>query len=71
MSQKMKIVAAKEAIKSVKNNMNLGLGTGSTVDEFLKLLSFEIKNGLNIDGEMKGFTPTHVKMKTKKISVYN
>ena len=47
MSQKMKIVAAKEAIKSVKNNMNLGLGTGSTVDEFLKLLSFEIKNGLN------------------------
>ncbi|MDA9034499.1 ribose-5-phosphate isomerase RpiA [Hyphomicrobiales bacterium] len=50
MSQKMKIVAAKEAIKSVKNNMNLGLGTGSTVDEFLKLLSFEIKNGLNIFG---------------------
>ena len=31
----------------------------------------KIKNGLNIDGEMKGFTPTHVKMKTKKISVYN
>ena len=50
MSQKMKIVAAKEAIKSVKNNMNLGLGTGSTVDEFLKLLSAEIKNGLNIFG---------------------
>ncbi len=37
MSQKMKIVAAKEAIKYVKNNMKLGLGTGSTVDEFLKL----------------------------------
>ena len=50
MSQKMKIVAAKEAIKYVKNNMKLGLGTGSTVDEFLKLLSVEVKNGLNILG---------------------
>ena len=43
MSQKMKIRAAKEALKSVENNMKLGLGTGSTVDEFLKLLSLEIK----------------------------
>ena len=50
MSQKMKIVAAKEAIKYVKNNMKLGLGTGSTVDEFLKLLSVEVNNGLNILG---------------------
>ena len=50
MSQKMKIIAAKEALKSVENNMKLGLGTGSTVDEFLKLLSLEIKNGLSIIG---------------------
>ena len=50
MSQKMKIVAAKEAIKYVKNDMKLGLGTGSTVDEFLKLLSVEVNNGLNILG---------------------
>ena len=50
MSQKMKIVAAKEAVKYVKNNMKLGLGTGSTVDEFLKLLSTEVKNGLDISG---------------------
>lgn len=50
MSQKMKIAAAKEAIKYVKNNMKLGLGTGSTVDEFLKLLSAEVKNGLDIFG---------------------
>ena len=50
MSKEMKINAAKEAISFVKDGMNLGLGTGSTVDEFLILLSKEIKNGLNICG---------------------
>ena len=50
MSKQMKINAAKEAISFVKDGMNLGLGTGSTVDEFLILLSKEIKNGLNICG---------------------
>ena len=50
MSRKMKIIAAKEAIKFVKNGMKLGLGTGSTVKEFLLLLSDEIKNGLSITG---------------------
>ena len=50
MSRKMKIIAAKEAIKFVKNGMKLGLGTGSTVNEFLLLLSDEIKNGLSITG---------------------
>ena len=41
MSKEMKINAAKEAISFVKDGMNLGLGTGSTVDEFLILLSKE------------------------------
>ena len=50
MSKQMKINAAKEAISFVKDGMNLGLGTGSTVDEFLIFLSKEIKNGLNICG---------------------
>ena len=50
MSRKMKIIAAKEAMKLVKNGMKLGLGTGSTVNEFLLLLSQEIKNGLSITG---------------------
>ena len=50
MSRKMKIIAAKEAMKLVKNGMKLGLGTGSTVNEFLLLLSEEIKNGLSITG---------------------
>ena len=47
MSKEMKINAAKEAINFVEDGMKLGLGTGSTVDEFLILLSKEIKNGLN------------------------
>ena len=42
MSKEMKINAAKEAINFVKDGMKLGLGTGSTVDEFLILLSKEI-----------------------------
>ena len=50
MSKEMKIIAAKEAITFVKDGMKLGLGTGSTVDEFLILLSKEIQNGLNICG---------------------
>ena len=50
MSKEMKINAAKEAINFVKDGMKLGLGTGSTVDEFLILLSKEIKNGLSICG---------------------
>lgn len=45
MSDKMKIVAAQEAIKNVKDKMNLGLGTGSTVNEFLKILSEKVKGG--------------------------
>ena len=50
MSKEMKIIAAKEAITYVKDGMTLGLGTGSTVDEFLILLSKEIQNGLNVCG---------------------
>jgi ribose 5-phosphate isomerase A len=36
--QEMKIKAAKEALKFVKNEMVLGIGSGSTVREFIKLL---------------------------------
>ena len=62
----MKINAAKEAISFVKDGMNLGLGTGSTVDEFLILLSKEIKYGLNICG-----VPTSVKTRdlSNKLSI--
>lgn len=36
--QEMKIKAAKEALKFVKDGMVLGIGSGSTVREFIKLL---------------------------------
>ena len=48
MSKEMKINAAKEAISFVKDGMNLGLGTGPTVDEFLILLSKEIPRDIDI-----------------------
>jgi diacylglycerol kinase family enzyme len=31
----------------------------------------KIKKGLNIDGEMKGFTPAHVKINKEKIDIFN
>ena len=66
MSKEMKIIAAKEAITFVKDGMKLGLGTGSTVDEFLILLSKEIQNGLNICGVV---TSEKTKNLSKKLSI--
>ena len=48
MSVNKKIKAAEEAIKYIKNNMKIGLGTGSTADEFTKLLSIKVKEGLDV-----------------------
>ncbi len=62
----MKIIAAKEAITYVKDGMTLGLGTGSTVDEFLILLSKEIQNGLNICGVV---TSEKTKNLSNKLSI--
>ncbi|GAA0469763.1 ribose 5-phosphate isomerase A [Alkalibacillus silvisoli] len=45
-----KQLVAKEAIKYVESGMTLGLGSGSTVEWFLKYLSDEMKLGLNIVG---------------------
>ena len=66
MSKEMKIIAAKEAITYVKDGMTLGLGTGSTVDEFLILLSKEIQNGLNICGVV---TSEKTKNLSNKLSI--
>ena len=38
-----KIIAAKKAIEYVKEGMKIGLGTGSTADEFAKILSEKVK----------------------------
>ena len=39
MSKEKKIIAAKKAFEYIEEGMKLGLGTGSTADEFTKVLS--------------------------------
>lgn len=58
MSVELKIESARAALGLVKNGMRLGIGTGSTADEFIKLLAVEVKNGLEVIG-----VPTSVKTK--------
>lgn len=41
-AQTMKIAAAREALAEVRSGMNLGLGTGTTATEFVKLLAEEL-----------------------------
>src|SRR5687767_672227 len=41
----MKVAAAREALKDVRSGMRVGLGTGSTATEFVKLLGEALKNG--------------------------
>lgn len=43
-----KINAAKAALEYVKDGMCIGLGSGSTVREFIKLLGEKVKNGLKV-----------------------
>ena len=41
----MKVAAAREALKDVRSGMRVGLGTGSTATEFVKLLGEALANG--------------------------
>src|SRR5512140_355360 len=43
--QELKIEAAREALKGVRSGMSLGLGSGSTAEEFVKLLGEAVKAG--------------------------
>jgi ribose 5-phosphate isomerase A len=43
--QEQKIEAAREALRSVRSGMSLGLGTGSTAKEFVTLLGDALKSG--------------------------
>src|SRR5688500_638782 len=43
--RELKIEAARAALQFVRSNMVLGLGTGSTAEEFVKLLGDELKSG--------------------------
>lgn len=48
--QAMKIEAARAALDYVEEGMKLGIGTGSTAEEFVKLLAERVAGGLNIIG---------------------
>lgn len=50
--------AAEYAIKFIDNGMIVGLGSGSTVYEFLKLLSIKVKEGLKIKCVSTSFDTT-------------
>lgn len=50
MSRELKIKAAEAAFKFVEDGMKLGIGTGSTADEFIRILAEHVSNGLNITG---------------------
>ena len=43
--QELKVAAAREALAEVRSGMNLGLGTGTTANEFVKLLGEEVSAG--------------------------
>jgi ribose 5-phosphate isomerase A len=46
----LKIEAARTALDYVQDGMRLGIGTGSTADEFIRLLAVKVASGLNIIG---------------------
>lgn len=51
MDQKqLKIEAAREALGYVENGMRLGIGTGSTAEEFVRLLAEKVAAGLDVVG---------------------
>ena len=48
--QVMKIEAARAALDFVEDGMKLGIGTGTTAEEFVKLLAERVEGGLDIIG---------------------
>ncbi|KFB10104.1 ribose-5-phosphate isomerase RpiA [Nitratireductor basaltis] len=48
--QALKVEAAREALKFVEDGMRLGIGTGSTAAEFVRLLAERVADGLSIIG---------------------
>lgn len=49
-ARQMKIAAAAEALTHVKDGMRLGIGTGSTAEEFVRLLAEKVADGLKVQG---------------------
>ncbi|NVP57956.1 ribose-5-phosphate isomerase RpiA [Mycoplana rhizolycopersici] len=49
-AREMKIEAAAVALSYVENGMRLGIGTGSTAEEFVRLLAERVADGLSVVG---------------------
>lgn len=49
-AREMKIKAAAAALSYVEDGMRLGIGTGSTAEEFVRLLAEKVANGLRVEG---------------------
>jgi ribose 5-phosphate isomerase A len=49
-ARQMKIEAAAEALKHVEDGMRLGIGTGSTAEEFVRLLAERVAGGMSVRG---------------------
>ncbi|SCB07351.1 ribose-5-phosphate isomerase RpiA [Rhizobium hainanense] len=49
-ARQMKIEAARAALAYVESGMRLGIGTGSTAEEFVRLLAEKVAAGLSIQG---------------------
>ncbi len=49
-AREMKIKAAEAALQHVEDGMRLGIGTGSTAEEFVRLLAEKVSAGLKVQG---------------------
>ncbi len=49
-AREMKIKAAEAALAHVEDGMRLGIGTGSTAEEFVRLLAEKVAGGFRIEG---------------------
>lgn len=49
-ARQLKIEAARVALEHVEDGMRLGIGTGSTAEEFVRLLAVKVADGLSIIG---------------------
>ncbi len=49
-AREMKIKAAAAALEHVEDGMKLGIGTGSTAEEFVRLLAEKVAGGMKVEG---------------------
>ena len=49
-ARQLKIAAAQAALEHVEDGMRLGIGTGSTADEFVRLLAEKVADGFKVQG---------------------